>query len=674
MALILFAAPLSLSLTHGIALEQVFAEEDSKAGGYGPAVAAETLGLSSWNSTIFSILSSLGFFVAYIGGHMLDVSAGIFTIHMAGIMDAENLNINASVVASWEIIRDLFNLFFIFGLIAVGFQLILNVNESNSRKTLGSIIIAALLINFSLYATQLLIDFSNVMSYQISNLVSTNTSDTLFGFEYPKISNGFINLSGVAVTTETEGLTKITEEPIFTGGVDNAGSALILGLLFLIFYMILGFVFAAGAIILFTRFLALIVLMIFSPIFFIGMVLPYFKSLGDMWQRHFVSNLLVGPAYLFMIYVSLRSLQGIGGATGEFSLIGFIFQLLIVAGFLIMSLMVAKQVGSFGANKTVGMTRKLGTWTARRTGQLAAGATVGGAAALLRSQIGRRAQDAAESDSLRDAAAKSGREGWVARRKLNLARKIGDTSFDARKIGGVGNKLGIGDGGKGYASRTKAVVEREQKFAESLGTVSDKDEAVANLQIDVDTTDQAIKNKQAQIKQIQAQKKDAKTDKERNALQAEIDLIKSDIESDKDTLKKNKQNLERERNRRQLGSEVKLDTDLAKKRDDLDTDLKRELTKLSEAGEDEVKKKEARDNIAKTKKAIAEHKEKMDAAAGGYATTVADFGAIKNFFMGRNSAQSKEAGKEIRKKYEKKVKDGDKAKKGGEGTKKEENK
>lgn len=643
-------SPISLCLSEPITINQALAESGSNEGTFGPAIAADKLGLTSSNVYIFAILSSLGFAVAYIGGNMLDVSAGVFTSHMYNVI--ENFGIDNSIQSSWTVIRDLFNLFFIFGLILIGFQLILGINESSSKKTLGSLIVAALLINFSLYAAELLVDFSNVLSYQISNLISTNTTETLFGLTYPEISNGFTNLSGVEVTSQTKGLSGLQGEPLFNGGIDNIWSAIVLGFLFLIFYMILGFVFAAGAFVLFARFLALIILLILSPIFFIGMVLPYFKSLGDMWQKHFVKNLLVGPAYLFMLYLSLRSLQGLGGINADFSLIGFIFQLLIVVGFLMGSLTVAKQIGSFGANQATSMSKRL----TRAYGTVAAGATAGRLASGLRNTVGRYAQNRAESESLRDAASRRGVKGFVARRKLGAARLVGDSSFDARKIGGVGQKLGVGEGYKGgYATRTKEVAEREEKFAESLGQVSSEDPQVIKLQTDVDAAEKSIKDKQKTIREKQKERAGKKTDEERRELQAQIDATRSEIEAEQEELTKKKEGLQRERQRRQTGTETAVPKSVLDTRKTLKERLGDDLNSFNEAKTD-AEKETARDKIAKTKKEIAELEDQINNVAGGYGATVTSFGTIKNFFMSRTVEQNKEAGKKIRETYTKKAK------------------
>lgn len=331
----------------------------SDKGTNGPSTAVTTYNGNDLEKGIFELTSFLGSAVFFIGGQILNVSAGVFTIHMADTSDF--FGITNAIGSLWSVVRDLFNLLFIFGLIFIGFKIILGLDDSGAKRMLGSIVIAALLINFSLYVAQLAVDFSNVLSYQISNLLSDSKQEEMFGSSYPKISQEFVNLSGISeMTTSQEGMDALSASDLFFGGIAGVAKAFVLGLLFLVFYMILGFVFAAGGIMLFTRFIALIVLMIFSPLMFIGMVFPFFKNLGSDWKKYFVGQLLVGPAYLFMIYISLRTLDGMNRLGGNLGLVEFIFSLMIVAAMAMASLIVAKKSGAFGASQAINIGKGIG--------------------------------------------------------------------------------------------------------------------------------------------------------------------------------------------------------------------------------------------------------------------------------------------------------------------------
>lgn len=336
------------SIAYGIAEAQAKPDDAN-----GPATVAENLGITGYRSVVFEALMSIGTMIAWLGGSLFDISIAVFTAGMA--QTAEALGLKVMVSELWALVRDLFNLLFIFGLIYAGFKIILDANDSASKKTIGTILLAALLINFSLYVAQVVVDFTNVAAYQIHQLIASddNSGMTLFGVRVPDTTDQFVLFSGINETAK-EDQTKILKNEVAKlnneSNVNNIGSAIVLGLMFCIFYTILGFIFAACAIILFTRFFALIFLMIFSPMMFLGWVIPSMKSQSSKWWKYFSNQALVGPALLFMIYLSLRALQGIGTTGRDGGLIATAIYLMIVAAFLLASLKVAKSFGAYGTD------------------------------------------------------------------------------------------------------------------------------------------------------------------------------------------------------------------------------------------------------------------------------------------------------------------------------------
>ncbi|MCB9818838.1 hypothetical protein H6788_01525 [Candidatus Nomurabacteria bacterium] len=606
----------------------------------GPPSVGERLQFTKWNLTIFNMLSSLGVLVAWLGGSLLDATIGVFTVGM--YETSEYFQLDRTIQTMWGIIRDIFNLLFIFGLIFAGFKLILGKDDSGSKKMIGSIIVAALLINFSLYAAQVVVDFSNVVAYQINELIQPpETTVVLGGWSVPNISTSFTQLTNLDQLGNQSG-----EMAEVAGlGVDTFGAAIVLGILFTVFYSVLGFVFAAGAFVLFSRFITLIFLMIFSPIMFLGFIFPNFKEYSSKWLKLLMNQALVGPAFLFMLYLSLQALSGLASIPpSQFTIINLTIYLLIVVAFLWGSLMVARSMSNWGALQAYNAGDVASKYARRVTG----GTTAGLAGRGLRASVGKWSQGYAESDKAKDRAANS----WVGRRALNVTSKLGDSSFDARKVGGVGKKLGLGEGLKeGYATKTKNIIEREKKYAERLGPVSENDERVSNLQIDIEASEQMIKDKKKEIKDAQLLKKNATTDDDRNKIQADIDLKRSEIETYEEDLQKRKEVLQSEKYRRQLGTIPTTTADSLKaKRDQIKTKLVDYEKALPED------KGPIREEIARLKKELAEAEKEASKEAGGYATTIESYGRVKNWFISRNKDQNNEAGKEIRKEYKSKVK------------------
>ena len=595
----------------------------------------------------------------------------------------------------------------------MGFQLILGINDSQAKKTLVSIVIAALLINFSLYITQVVVDMSNIASYQIYGLINSKTHTNLAGVEIKQIGAGFLQETSVERLREFE-------YEVLGNGIE------VIFLSFVVAFVLslVGFVFAAGAFLMLTRFFYLFALMIFSPVMFLGFILPNFTSYSKKWWGTLFNQAFLGPAYLFMIYISLRVVQ-----TAEPQSIttftGYLLFLFIMAGFAWMSLVVAKNMGAVGASTTINLGQGIGNSMRKMAG----GATVGLAAAGLRSSVGRGASAIADSESLKDTASRRGLKGWAARRALNVSRKGADATFDARKIAGVGSKLGIGEGRQGGYTTIKAeVLEKEKKFAASLGEVKDDDTRVSRYKMDVDAHDEAIKGEKENLQQLRRQMATA-TPEQQQVLRGKIEAKRAEIEDIEDKKKKAEENLSAEKQRRQLGERANVPADFslrekgikkaeenitnlevahAKAEKDKDEESKKQLSQQLAAAKKQLAldkkhkatqdrksyvnaneaekaaidtenlKKALKSDLIEYQKAAEEDKDKIatelqakqlklkeleaktNQLAGGYATTVENTGWVKNFFTGRDKPINKNAADELRKEYRKKVKGEDK--------------
>lgn len=328
---------------------------------------------------IYNSLTSIGALFASLGGKLLNISLSYFVFDMKGTIDY--FGITSVIEDTWSLIRDLFNLLFIFGLIFIGFSIILEVNDSKAKSTLGTLIVAALLINFSLYASQIVVDFGNVMSGELSKKFegASPANSTAFGMQMRDISSSFIaatDLTNLGSTT----IQKANE--LAKGRVDlpnsklGIGHALAIGLLIALMLIMIGFVLAAGAVIMFTRFLYLIFLMMFSPVMFLGAVLPKFQKVSSDWWNALLKQTFIGPVYLFMLLVSLRALEGLEAKqTGELGVTAFLLSVLLVCAFAWAALMAAQKFGAYGATYAINLGNDIGKMVKGRV----ANATVGAA-------------------------------------------------------------------------------------------------------------------------------------------------------------------------------------------------------------------------------------------------------------------------------------------------------
>ena len=94
-----------------------------------------------------TIIGMTGFFTG-LAGMLLNTSIELFVVEMGTNISG---GLSQPLNAAWTIVRDLVNLTFIFGLIYVGILTILELGSSSTKKMVASIVIAALLVNFSLF-------------------------------------------------------------------------------------------------------------------------------------------------------------------------------------------------------------------------------------------------------------------------------------------------------------------------------------------------------------------------------------------------------------------------------------------------------------------------------------------------------------------------------------------
>jgi len=425
-----------------------------------------------------SFLGSLYGFVVVFFGRLLGFGAGIlnFSIEYFVIGAGQVFNewgVGLAVNNIWATVRDFFNLTFIFGLVYIGFQMILDSESSSARRNLVYLIGAALLINFSLFITKFVVDIANTAAAVIARNLGDN------------IGTAFMNLLALSaafdvnITAASEGSTALGLAIIFTT---------------VVIFFIAAFVFAAGGLLLIIRFITLSFYMIFSPAMFLGWVFPNFQSFSKGYWKGFLSQAFLAPAYLFCLYFTasvLNNFQYVLPVNGNLAQVVnpntdgnlailaafyYVFAIILLIG----SLSVARKMASDGGGVVMKMGNNIISRTergfknysqraGRATGAAVGGATAGAAARASRRIVGGAAQRYSTNDdkqrALQARIQAGGVSGLIARGQRGLSDSLANASFDVRNVGGIGRKLGLGAGiTGGYV----AVAEAKKKKAEAL--------------------------------------------------------------------------------------------------------------------------------------------------------------------------------------------------------------
>jgi len=405
-------------------------------------------------------------FFVFVAGTLLNLSV-LETVIRFGV----HFNTVEGIPAAWSTLRDLANIFFIFGLLTIAISTILGISGYGYKQLLSRLIIVALVINFSLFFTKFVIDTSNIFALQFYQGASISSSDGTEG-----IANTFMQHLGVTSIWDTENVLKTLNKLNYseTGG---------LGLMFLysiftsIFLMITAFVFMFAAIMLIVRGVGFILLAILSPLAFAALILPKTKGLANQWWEKLWQYAIFAPFLLILFWVIATIIPSITATfvpnnnaallnsfspdPGERSeSISMILNFIILITLMLASIIISNKMSmAFGKQAT----------------KLAGKATFGVLGAGGRTTFGRAFSKLSQSEGLKEAATGGGAGGFAARLALRTTRAGAKASYDVRGAPGVAagaKDLGIGGLGKvqkgGYEAILKKQVEDRKKFAASL--------------------------------------------------------------------------------------------------------------------------------------------------------------------------------------------------------------
>ncbi|OGG68355.1 hypothetical protein A3E99_02760 [Candidatus Kaiserbacteria bacterium RIFCSPHIGHO2_12_FULL_54_16] len=302
---------------------------------------------------------------------------------------------------AWRVMRDIGNIFLIFGFLAIGITTILNVDwYGGGKKMLPMLLVAAVFLNFSLFISEAVIDTGNLFATQIYTQINggkpagDKLSPGIFtAIKQEGISNKIMDQLGLQVIYG-RALDSKTAEEMFKN------SALI-GFMSILLFLIAAFVFFSLAFILIARFVILLFLIILAPIGFAGLAVPQMKGTADKWWHALFEQTITAPVLLLLLYIALLVITDkqflkfgstpdwIGFVKGD-NFTGFmsmILGFLIAMGLLLAVVIISKKMSAFGAATAI----KFGAAASFGASAYGASALFGGGAFLARKGLQRYA-------------------------------------------------------------------------------------------------------------------------------------------------------------------------------------------------------------------------------------------------------------------------------------------
>jgi hypothetical protein len=403
--------------------------------------------------------------ILWLGGTLLNFVFNVTVLQMASTVR----NISA-IDVGWSVFRDLANMLFIFVLLYVAILTIVNASTHALQQTLVRLIIAALLINFSLFFTKVVIDASNIVAAEFYRNIQVN-GEALSGNTSADggLSDAFMQ------PLKLQGLYNKNTGASAASLLADANKKIVVGIAGSIFMFIAAFIFLVATALFAVRFVVLVLVMVLSPFAVVGYILPGLQQYARRWSSALFNQAIFAPIYMMLTWLvvqiinngnflpgsdpNLTFADAIGrdgfGAANAALLLNFF----IVIVFMIASLAIAKGLATSGvpmANQAISfMTGAVG------------GAVLGNTGRFGRRFAGKWGTELLEDDERRRALEERAAKGErFARLKLATAHKAATSSFDARNIGLVGSAAGLAGANLGRAGGTggyKAVMEAKQK-------------------------------------------------------------------------------------------------------------------------------------------------------------------------------------------------------------------
>lgn len=312
---------------------------------------------------------------------------------------------NQFVIQGWGLVRDFCNMFFIFVLLYIAFSTILNLHGFKTKDMVIRVIVIGILINFSLLATQIIIDSSNILARVFYNsqaiTVTQPGGNPANGAAATNQlgPNGEIQLSAALVDkVDPQNLIiyadKVSDLDSNTGtGIDTSGGesrgigvgTFILVTLLASAVNVVGFlVFLSVGLVFVARVIGLWFAIVFVPFAFFSYTVPAMEDIEMVgWKKWWPETLklaFLAPLFIFFMYLILSFLQkGLSiVAADRLSGIDWVVATIIPFLFIMVMLWKAKEF----AGKFSGTLGSSVTGAAAAIGGLAIGGAALGAAAI----------------------------------------------------------------------------------------------------------------------------------------------------------------------------------------------------------------------------------------------------------------------------------------------------
>ena len=452
-----------------------------------------------------------------------------------------------AIKTSWVFFRDIANMSFIFIILYIAIKTIIGAGSFATKTLLTKVVISAVLINFSLFFTNIAVDSSNILTIGVFNQIqeitkstktsnstqtqaSTNQTTTLatqsnISTAMERATNAINSMDGGISGAIMNGLkintlfSKNTSN--YADYVTNFYKLVVITIAGLVLISIADFIIYTIAILFAIRFVYIILVMILAPVAFASAILPKTEFLWSWWKTTLMNQVIFAPVIMTLLYATIlitKNIQEIQATTaqnvtwakilsepgviGDALGFGIIWSFMIVSGLFLATIIVAKKAGAHGTDFATGLASQASFGITRLTTK----GLVQTAPSLVRAvEAGSKGMSARTGliNKIRGAGMgavgsavtdlkKAGSEVFDGSMRKAIAKNITESNYDVRKIGPAGGIEGIvkstlgvnlGKGAPTAEETEKAKLEELKKILKSMEP-SDLEKEVITAKID----------------------------------------------------------------------------------------------------------------------------------------------------------------------------------------------
>ena len=394
---------------------------------------------------------------------------------------------NVFIEKGWGAIRDIANIFFIIALLYVAIKTILGLNVTDNKKLIGAVIIIALIINFSLFTTKVVIDGSNILAKVFYNNITSTKNNSTDVVSSTDVANGTEGEKSISVGM----ISKYNPQEIISEDSYNEngpGMFIFTTIILLVITLYTAYIFFSVALLFVARVVSLWIAMIFSPLAFISYAVPFeIPEFGHKkWWKNLFENAFLAPVFIFFLYIIVLFLdigKNIAYGTTSTDPLQKIMGVVIPFVILFMLLKMAKKIAVTFSGEMGEAITKAGAVL----GGLALGGAAIGAATVGRKTIG-SVSKYVQNDAARTKDFKTfgDYKNWSLGKKINPFAYVGQAgkTFTAATAQGL-HEIGVGkkmkEADEGYGHKTHATHILDAKMQSEFGHTYGKDAKYKDL-------------------------------------------------------------------------------------------------------------------------------------------------------------------------------------------------